>query len=162
MVFNQRATEPARETASFSTKGRQVMGEIEVSIHTRGVADGGGIGAICQSASIQPDTPQYRAVLDAIRSYPLDRLVDAALSRDGYRNSDGGFGVQYERDPEELEQFGAIPPRCVEVYTFWGPPEGEAYIVPETTYLMILALILKANDRNRDFEKVNTFLTSLA
>jgi hypothetical protein len=135
------------------------MADIEVSIHTRWYADGTGIN---ETGSIRPDTPELRATLEAIRCYPLDRLADAALSRHGYGNSDGGFGVSYERDLTESGECGPIPPECVEVYTFWGPPEGESYVIPERTYLQILALVLCAKGRDQDFRKVAAFLKTLA
>jgi hypothetical protein len=136
-----------------------VAEEIEVSIHARGHADRPGLS---ERGSIRPDTPELRATLDVIRSYPLDRLADSALSRRGYGNSDGGFGMLYERDPTESEESGPIPPGCVEVYTFWGPPDGEAYVIPEKTYLRVLALVLLAKDRIEDATKVDAYLRGLA
>jgi hypothetical protein len=82
------------------------------------------------------------AVRTAIRHWRLPELAEFAVLRHGFGDSDGGFGVTYPTDLAEYDrevEGRSIPSGHVAVYGFWGPPEGYRVIVPESTYLVILA-----------------------
>jgi hypothetical protein len=73
-------------------------------------------------------------------------LAEFAARRHGFANSDGGFGIVYPSDLDECDfASGAyIPDGFVEVYGFWGPPDGYEVLVPEAEYLDQLAGVLSA------------------
>lgn len=98
------------------------------------------------------------ACLDAIRHWSsLQALAEFAVSHHGYGNTDGGFGVLYPGDLDDYDrevegQF--IPPGYVQVYGFWGPPDGYELLVPEATYLSVLAQVLYQNGLTAEAERV--------
>jgi hypothetical protein len=68
------------------------------------------------------------AIRDAIRHWSrLTDLAEFAAHRHGYGNSDGGFGI---KSPGDLDEYARevdgirIPEGFVQLYGFWGPPEG--------------------------------------
>lgn len=111
--------------------------------------------------SIHPDTPSGRAILDAIRSWscPSD-LARFARERHGYGNTDGGFGVTYPGDLDEYDKAhgAAIADGFIEVYGFWGPPDGYEFHVPETQYLQVLAAYFRACGRNAQAQVIDALL----
>jgi hypothetical protein len=80
---------------------------------------------------------------DAIRHWCwLPELADFAVQRHGFGDSNGGFGVTYPGDLDEYDlvvRGDSIPAGFVRAYGFWGPPDGYEVLVPEPTYLEILA-----------------------
>jgi len=86
------------------------------------------------------------ALENAIRHWPsLVELATFALERHGFGNSDSGFGITYPGDQDEFDQVtnGVIPSGMIQVYGFWGPPEGYEIYVPEAVYLNHLAEVLE-------------------
>lgn len=98
---------------------------------------------------VDPDSPELRAVISVIRAWPsLLELVEFARKRHGYGNSDGGFGILYPEDLDgyDREEDGIVIPKGhVQVYGFWGPPEGYEYNLPEATYLEVLIGVLRSH-----------------
>ena len=92
----------------------------------------------------EPET----AVRDAIRHWSrLSELAEFAACRHGFGDSDGGFGVTYPGDLDEYDRVVdgfAIPEGFVQVYGFWGAPDGYEVLVPEAAYLHTLADVLSA------------------
>lgn len=95
---------------------------------------------------IVPDLPEFRCALDAMRTWlTSSQLPGFAESRHGYGNTDMGHGVTY---PSDLDEFGKevdqieIPQGYVQVYSFFGPPDGEEYLLLESVYLDILSQFL--------------------
>ena len=83
------------------------------------------------------------AVEAAIWHWPsLDDLIRFAISRHGYGNTDGGFGVTYASDLDDYDREVDgihIPEGYVEVYGYWGPPDGYEVQIPEWLYRNLLA-----------------------
>ena len=78
-------------------------------------------------------------------------LSQFALARHGFGNSDGGFGITYPSDLDDYDrevEGVAIPVGFVQVYGFWGPPDGYEFNIREFYYLAELIRIL----RNQGFE----------
>jgi hypothetical protein len=96
------------------------------------------------------------AILDAIRSWPcLAELASFAKGRHGFGNSDGGFGVIYPGDLDAYDRSvagAAILEGHVQVYGFWGPPDGYEINVPERLYLEALAGELSQMGRTAEAE----------
>ncbi len=92
-----------------------------------------------------PDTET--AVRDSVRHWSsLPELAEFAILRHGFGDSNGGFGVTYPNDLDEYDRevMGyVIPLGHVNVYGFWGLPDGYEVIVPESFYLGILASMLE-------------------
>jgi hypothetical protein len=109
---------------------------------------------------VEPDTPELRAVLDAVRSWSrVGDLCAFAEHRHGFGNSDGGFGVSYFGDLDDFERTDTtMREGDVLVYAFFGPPEGYEFVVPESLYLECLAAYLDAEGRGEDAERVRAVL----
>jgi hypothetical protein len=74
----------------------------------------------------------------------MPELVEFAVRRHGFGNTDGGFGITYPGDLDDFDHaLGVcIPEGFLKVYAFWGPPEGYELVVPEFVYLTTLAEVL--------------------
>jgi attachment invasion locus protein len=88
--------------------------------------------------------PQSEAAArEAIRHWSrLPQLAEFAGRRHGFGDSDGGFGVTYPGDLDEYARVmeGAhIPEGFVQVYGYWGLPDGYEVLVNELVYLDTLA-----------------------
>lgn len=87
------------------------------------------------------------AARDAIRHWSrLPELAEFAARRHGFGDSDGGFGVTYPGDLDDFDRANgeSIPDGFVQVYGFWGPPDGYEVLVAEAVYLGQLAAALSA------------------
>jgi len=76
-----------------------------------------------------------------------------AMQRHGYGNSDGGFGIIYEGDLDEYDREveGSFTPEAhVEVYGFWGKPDGYEFHIREQDYLLILSEVLEKQGLERE------------
>lgn len=92
-------------------------------------------------------SPHKVAIQQVIASWrSLAELATFAAERRGYGNSDGGFGVIYPDDLDaydrEVEQVN-IPDGHVEIYGYWGLPDGFEQIIPERDYLTVLTAVLQ-------------------
>jgi hypothetical protein len=97
------------------------------------------------------------AARDVIRHWRrLSQLAEFAERGHGYGDSDGGFGVTYPGDLDgyDRQQGEFIPDGFVEVYGFWGPPDGYEVLVPEVVYLRQLASVLSAAGHSAEAERV--------
>lgn len=114
---------------------------------------------------VYPNTREMRAIIDAIRHWSrLEELAQFATERHGFGDSDGGFGVNYPDDLDEYDRSqpgGDLPYGSVDVYGFWGPPDGYEFRVPETTYLSVLAKVLMANNLANATARVDALLAAL-
>lgn len=110
---------------------------------------------------MEPPAPEA-AVRDAIRHWSsLTALAEFAIQRHGYGNTDGGFGVTYPGDLDEYDRVvdGAnIPDGFVEVYGFWGPPDGYEILVAESLYLDTLAAVLLAAGHEAEAKRVRSLV----
>lgn len=109
-------------------------------------------GSSSWTYTITPDRPELRAILMAVSVWHVDEMADMVEQRMGYGNTDGGVGMIY---PESDRASAPIPPNHVEVYTYGGPPDGEAYHVAETLYLDVLSLYLNLRERTQAAERVD-------
>ncbi|WP_136810751.1 hypothetical protein [Desulfosediminicola flagellatus] len=76
----------------------------------------------------------------------LSQLSEFAKKRHGYGNSDGGFGITYEHDLDDYDrdvEGSFIPKGHVEVYGYWGKPDGYEIHIKEHDYLLVLAEVLE-------------------
>ena len=101
-----------------------------------------------------------------VRAIRTDQLVDSAIARHGFENSDVGCGVMYPEpgdDPRTTHiPSGHIPSGYVEIYAGWGAPEGFEAITTEGNYLNILAAALRADGAMEAADRLDTFRTQLA
>ena len=105
---------------------------------------------------METPTPQA-AAREAIRHWSrLPELAEFAARRHGFGDSDGGFGVTYPGDLDDYDRASGehIPDGFVQVYGFWGPPDGYEVSVPEPVYLDALALDLAAAGHPAEAERV--------
>ena len=86
-----------------------------------------------------------------------ERLVEFAKNRHGFGNSDGGFGVSYPSDAKQFEE-EPIQEGYVEIYGFWGPPNGYERLVRESEYLEVLAKVLRELGLQQDAEEVESLI----
>lgn len=94
---------------------------------------------------MEQDEKRIREVIGVFRS--IDQLAGFARERSGWGDSDGGFGVIYPKDLDEYQREVeklCIPEGQVEVYGFWGPPNGYQFLAREAFYLEILAAMLES------------------
>jgi hypothetical protein len=87
----------------------------------------------------------------------LDDLVQFALKRHGYGNSDSGIGVTYANDLDDYDRQVDgydIAEGHVEVYYCWGPPDGYEIQIPEWMYRNLLAEHLQRAGRKADAERI--------
>lgn len=86
----------------------------------------------------------------------LDHLVHFALERKGYEN-DFGSGVIYANeldDPDRLKEGRGIAEGHVELFYYWGPPDGYAIQVPEWMYRNLVAEHLQRAGRKADAKRI--------
>jgi hypothetical protein len=84
--------------------------------------------------------------------------VEFAVRRHGYGNTDGGFGVIYPSDLDGADRAAGenIPDGFVQVYGFWGPPDGYELFVSESEYLDVLAGVLGSAGHPRESEQIRS------
>lgn len=106
---------------------------------------------------MKPPEPEG-AARAAIRHWSrLPELAEFAALRHGFGNSDGGFGVTYPGDLDEYDREVdgvSIPEGFVQVYGFWGPPNGYEVLVTELVYLTELAAVLSAKGHEPEADQV--------
>ena len=106
---------------------------------------------------MEPPEPAA-AVRDAIRHWSrLPELAEFAVLRHGFGDSDGGFGVTYPGDIDEYDREVdgvRIAEGFVQVYEFWGPPDGYELLVTELVYLTELAAVLSAKGHEPEAAQV--------
>lgn len=94
----------------------------------------------------------------------MKELSVFALKRHGYGDTNGGFGVIY---PEDLDEYDRevdktkIPEGCLEIYGFWGGPEGFEMVVTEVEYLDELADRLESEGFLEEFNQVRKLRTKI-
>jgi hypothetical protein len=115
---------------------------------------------------IRVQTPEPEAAArEAIRHWRrLPELADFAVCRHGFGDSDGGFGVIYPGDLDEYARVverTSIPERSVQVYGFWGPPDGYELLVDELAYLRTLANVLSEAGHAAEAARVRSFADNL-
>lgn len=108
---------------------------------------------------MESPTPEV-AAREAIRHWSrLPELADFAARRHGFGDSDGGFGVTYPGDLDDHDRKvdgTEIPAGYVQVYGFWGPPNGYELLVRELVYLDALAAELLAAGHSRESARVQS------
>ncbi len=91
-------------------------------------------------------TDEKEKVIEVIGFWrTLSQLSEFAVKRNGYGNSDGGFGIVYEHDLDDYDrevEGSFIPKGCVEVYGLWGKPDGYEFHINEKDYLQVLSEVL--------------------
>ena len=99
------------------------------------------------------------AALNVIRSWNLPEVARFAVERRGFGNSDGGFGIisPHELDENDKAQGSSIPDGQVEIYCFWGPPDGYEFQISEAVYLEILVKELEDKGLDQSARKVKEF-----
>jgi len=87
------------------------------------------------------------AALAAIRHWSdKSQLVRFAIARNGFRDTDGGFGITYPEDLDEHDrevEARRIQEGFVLAYGFWGSPLGYEVLVPEWLYRDVLAEVFE-------------------
>lgn len=91
---------------------------------------------------------ERKLIEDTIMWWRLEELAGFALARHGYGND--GFGVTYPADLDPDEE--PMLPNTVEVYGDFGA--AYSIVVPETTYLGVLADVLRRNGRGAEAETI--------
>lgn len=105
---------------------------------------------------------QYSAINEKIREVirawsNTDDLLKFALTRHGYGDSNGGFGITYPGDLDEYQvevEKELIPAGMIQVYGFWGPPDGYEFLVPEENYLQVLAEVMFETGANENAQRI--------
>ena len=105
-------------------------------------------------------------VEQTIRRSPslMRQLGGYALSRHGWGDSDGGFGVNYPTDLDEYDRQVdgvEIPSGYVLVYGFWGPPDGYEFLITEAEYISDLLLVLPSHFLGSNETALRSLLESL-
>jgi hypothetical protein len=95
------------------------------------------------------------------RALLTDRLVEYAIARHGFENSDIGCGVIYA-DPGGNHETAHIPRGHIEIYAGRGAPDGFEAITTEDNYLAILADTLRAKGEADAAAKLDAFRARLA
>lgn len=93
------------------------------------------------------DTPiPENAIREVIRHWSrLTDLAHFAVQGHGFGDDNGGFGVIY---PNDIDEYGrvvegiSIPDGFVQIYGFWGLPNGYEFLIMERFYLEVLIDIL--------------------
>jgi hypothetical protein len=108
---------------------------------------------------MSPQSPEdaRRLVEDVIRCWRIEELAGFALARRGY-GSGIGYGVIYPADLDPGDP--PMPPDTVEIYGGYG--EMFELVVPEVTYLAVLAEVLRRNGLTRDADAVADLSRRLA
>ena len=105
------------------------------------------------------------AAREAIRHWSrLTELAEFAALRHGFGNSDGGFGVTYSEDLDQYDRVMdgiCIPKGFVLAYGFWGLPNGYEVLIPETIYLVQLAVMLSEAGHAVEAKQVRTMAETL-
>jgi hypothetical protein len=85
-----------------------------------------------------------------------EELVTFAIERHGFGDSNGGFGVTYPNDLDEFDRANGdfIPEGAVEIYGYWGKPDGWEHQVLESEYLGCLVAYLQARGLVREAAEV--------
>lgn len=98
------------------------------------------------------------ASLTAIRHWRnIEELVQFALDRRGFGDTNGGFGILYPSDLDEYEKKTEglnVPEGFVLAYGFGGSPDGYELLVPEWLYRDVLAEVLECLELWRQAAKV--------
>ncbi|WP_347905537.1 hypothetical protein [Pseudomonas purpurea] len=108
---------------------------------------------------MEKDENRIREVIGVFQG--IDQLAGFARERSGWGDSDGGFGVIY---PEDLDEYQreveklCIPDGQVEVYGFWGPPNGYQFLAMERFYLEILASMLESLGQRDSAQEVRELI----
>jgi hypothetical protein len=94
------------------------------------------------------------------------QLANYAIRRQGYGNSDGGFGVIYPEDLDEYDREveGAnIPYGHIEIYGYWHCGGSNMYecLAPEKLYLEVLNAYLIEQNLSAESEKVQKLLSDI-
>lgn len=106
---------------------------------------------------------RIREVVAAWRT-PTD-LAKFARLRLGFGDSNGGFGIIYPGDLDEYQREVEglnIPMGMVEVYGYWGLPNGYEFVVREIDYLGVLADYLREQGNIRESEAVHALMVRSA
>ncbi len=99
------------------------------------------------------------AALTAIRHWSNKRdLVQFAIDRHGFGDSDSGFGITYPGDLDDRDRFEGrhILEGFVQAYGFGGPPDGYEVLVPEWLYCDVLAEVLESLGLPREAASVRS------
>lgn len=109
------------------------------------------------------DSPPFGTVCrEVIKNWRrLTELADFAERRHGYGNSNGGFGITYPGDLDEHDIATGchIPEGSVEVYAYTSAiPPGYEIVIPEMSYLRVLADVLRENRLSDEADRVLAIL----
>lgn len=112
------------------------------------------------------DSEIYAQIREVIVAWPcIEDLLRFAIAMHGFGDSDGGFGVTYPGDLDayqlDVEKI-IIPAGMVQMYGYWGPPEGYEFMVDEAKYLRVLADVLLEKGLNDEAVRVKELATSRA
>jgi hypothetical protein len=111
-----------------------------------------------QGWSINPDRPELQCALGAMRVWSnSSQLAQFALRKVGYGNTDFGHGVTYPAELDECDrevEGRNIPDGYVQVYSFFGPPDGEQHCIPEAVYVEMLRQFLACRGLSAEAEQL--------
>jgi hypothetical protein len=85
-------------------------------------------------------------------------LVQFAVNRHGFGDSNGGFGVVYPSDVDEYQrevEHEYIAENHVQIYGYWGLPNGYEFCVHECVYLGILSQALQSSCFLAESQQIN-------
>jgi hypothetical protein len=97
--------------------------------------------------SVEPFSAAAKAAVDAIRRWPRQSdLVEFAVKRHGYGNTDGYFGIIYPGDLDDCDQVSgeSIPEGSVKAYAWYGETDGDTHVLSELEYLDFLRQYFEA------------------
>lgn len=93
----------------------------------------------------QSDEAGDHAAREAIRHWPEPaQLLQFALARHGYLDTNGFFGITYPSDLDDCDRARGeqIPEGMIEVVAGYGDARAAGHLLPESRYIELLAEFL--------------------
>ena len=91
-------------------------------------------------------------------------LVQYALARHGWGDTDGGFGTTYSTDLDDYDRHVdgvSIADGHVHLYGFWGLPDGYEFQISESDYIFHLIRFVRDTNASLDLSSLESLQLEL-